>query len=408
MARAPPLFGHGWEFKNLVDPPALPLSWIPSRFIWWWQASRVIQDYDLAHNFREIIDEFPAFSYLLGDLHPHVLAMPFDLLMVAVALNLFLGGWKGQTNLRFYRLSIGLSGLFFGGLLVGGLAFLNTWDILLGFALLAGAYVLSRAVENGWTWERLRRTSLPSVCQWDSWQSFSTCHSTLASNPQAGGILPNLDSPTRGVQLWVMFAPLFLALLAYLVYLWRMEKRPANWTLGFGLAAGLIVLLWLFSWALAFLIMWLRPVLAASFLDSECSGSVALCFTLTSMRRLSYLGGLFTLFGLLGIALAFIIKVGNRKSETEQSLSSSLVGQPSPFILLLIILGTVLVIAPEFVFLLDLFVNRMNTIFKFYYQAWLMWSMVAAFSVAVLLQKLRRAWAWVFVDPCWCWFLSWR
>ncbi|MGB8212404.1 MAG: DUF2298 domain-containing protein [Anaerolineales bacterium] len=381
--------------KNLVDPPALPLSWIPSRFIWWWQASRVIQDYDLAHNFREIIDEFPAFSYLLGDLHPHVLAMPFDLLTVAVALNLFLGGWKGQTNLRFYRLSIGLSGLFFGGLLVGGLAFLNTWDILLGFALLAGAYVLSRAVENGWTWERLGDLFaigvpmglLAIVLYLPFYVGFQS---------QAGGILPNLDSPTRGVQLWVMFAPLFLALLAYLVYLWRMEKRPANWTLGFGLAAGLIVLLWLFSWALAFLIMWLRPVLAASFLDSECSGSVALCFTLTSMRRLSYLGGLLTLFGLLGIALAFIIKVGNRKSETEQSLSSSLVGQPSPFILLLIILGTVLVIAPEFVFLLDLFVNRMNTIFKFYYQAWLMWSMVAAFSVAVLLQKLRRAWAWVF------------
>jgi len=32
--------------------------------------------------------------------------LPFDLLAIAVALNLFLGGWKGETNLRFYRLSI--------------------------------------------------------------------------------------------------------------------------------------------------------------------------------------------------------------------------------------------------------------------------------------------------------------
>ena len=47
----------------------------------------------------EVIDEFPFFSFLLGDLHPHVLAIPFGLLAIAVALNLFLGGWRGQINL---------------------------------------------------------------------------------------------------------------------------------------------------------------------------------------------------------------------------------------------------------------------------------------------------------------------
>jgi YYY domain-containing protein len=383
------------DIKGLVDPPLLPLSWIPHRaFNWWWQASRVIQDYDLAHNFREIIDEFPAFSYLLGDLHPHVLAMPFDLLVVAVALNLFLGGWKGQTNLHFYRLSINPTGLLFGGLLLGGLAFLNTWDILVGFALLAGAYILLRALESGWTWARLTdlfAISIPMgllaiVLYLPFYVGFQS---------QAGGILPNLDSPTRGAQLWVMFAPLFLALLAYLVYLWQAEKRPGNWSLGFGLAAGLAMFLWLFSWALAFLALRLKPDLVSGFLDSECSGSVALCFTLTSLRRLSYIGGLLTLLALLGIALAFLVKAGHRKSETEEP-RASLVGRPQPFVLLLIVLGTVLVIAPEFVFLRDLFVNRMNTIFKFYYQAWLMWSLVAAFGVAVLWQKLRAGWGWVF------------
>jgi len=38
----------------------------------------------------------------------------------------------------------------------------------------------------------------------------------------------------------------------------------------------------------------------------------------------------------------------------------------------------------------------MNTIFKFYYQAWLLWSLAAAFGVAVLLQKLHGAWGLVY------------
>ena len=38
----------------------------------------------------------------------------------------------------------------------------------------------------------------------------------------------------------------------------------------------------------------------------------------------------------------------------------------------------------------------MNTIFKFYYQAWLLWSIAAAFGTAILLQNLRGAWDWIF------------
>jgi YYY domain-containing protein len=383
------------DIKGLVDPPVLPLSWIPHRiFNWWWQASRVIQDYDLARNFREIIDEFPAFSYLLGDLHPHVLAMPFDLLVVSVALNLFLGGWKGLTNLYFYRLSIKPAGLLFGGLLLGGMAFLNTWDILGGMALLAGAYIVARALERGWNWERLQDLFAIAI-PLGLLAILLYLPFYVGFQSQAGGILPNLDSPTRGTQLWVMFGPLFLPLLAYLVYLWRVEKRPRDWKWGFGLAAALTVFLWLFSWALAFLALKLQPGLVSGILASECSGSVAICFTLTSLRRLSYIGGLLTLLALLGLALAYLVETGERKSQTDEP-RESLIGHPMPFVLLLITLGAMLVIAPEFVFLRDLFVNRMNTIFKFYYQAWWMWSLVVAFGVAVLWQKLRAGWGWVF------------
>jgi len=58
-----------WAWLNIKDLNAPPISqsWIPQRMWWWWRASRVVQDFDLAGNFQEVIDEFPFFSYLLGD-----------------------------------------------------------------------------------------------------------------------------------------------------------------------------------------------------------------------------------------------------------------------------------------------------------------------------------------------------
>ncbi len=53
----------------------------------WFFAARVLHDRDLVGNEIEAIDENPAFSFLLGDLHPHVLALPFVLLAVSLSLE---------------------------------------------------------------------------------------------------------------------------------------------------------------------------------------------------------------------------------------------------------------------------------------------------------------------------------
>ena len=41
---------------------------------------------------EDTINEFPWFSFLLGDLHAHVLALPFTLLALAFALQVALAG----------------------------------------------------------------------------------------------------------------------------------------------------------------------------------------------------------------------------------------------------------------------------------------------------------------------------
>jgi uncharacterized membrane protein len=73
------------------------------------------------------------------------------------------------------------------------------------------------------------------------------------------------------------------------------------------------------------------------------------------------------------------------------SSPSERAASPILFILFLAAVGLLLVYAPEFVFLRDNFGTRMNTVFKFYYQAWLLFGLAAAFTITVALGGWREA-----------------
>ena len=158
------------DIKQLTDNP--PSGNLTGGFWWWWHASRVIHDKDLLGSSIEVIDEFPFFSFLLGDMHPHVLALPFAILAVALALNLLLGArsWKleaGNSTARgagaetgdsssfklhvssFWSMlgdatGLGAPGIILYAIALGALAFLNTWD----FPIYVGLVVL--ALGAGW------------------------------------------------------------------------------------------------------------------------------------------------------------------------------------------------------------------------------------------------------------------
>src|SRR5574341_1023208 len=119
------------DIEDLSEPLAARLwpldQW---RFWWWWRASRVIRDRDLAGVSIGLqpIDEFPFFSFLLGDMHPHVLALPFVLLALGLGLNAIIR--SERWSWREYG---------FYGVVFGGLAFLNTWDFPIYLFVLSGA-----------------------------------------------------------------------------------------------------------------------------------------------------------------------------------------------------------------------------------------------------------------------------
>lgn len=373
------------DLPELRDAPAQAASWIPDRFWWWWRASRVVQDYDLNGAFTgDTIDEFPFFSYLLGDLHPHVLSMPFVLLAVALALNIFLGGLRGRTNLYFGELHISKTGFFLIALTLGGMAFLNTWDILVAGALIIFSYALHRIRESGWGWGRIEEVLLlaipAGITAYVMYLPFF-----IGFDSQAGGLVPNFMFPTRGVHLWVMWGTLLVPIFAFFIDMLR-TKTPASWRTGILTTLGLLFALLAAMFVIGLLAFNLRPELVQPILDSQ--GREAGAFIADSFaRRFSYIGSLITLLALLIPASAFLFaNHGPQTMDEEQTVQRP---TSTVFVLLLITLGTLLILGPDFLYLRDNFGWRINTVFKFYYQAWILLSLAAAFGTAVLLTNLR-------------------
>jgi uncharacterized membrane protein len=107
-------------------------NWLGHPALWsfdWWPPSRAIPN---------TITEFPAFSFLLADLHAHVLALPYAIMAVGVALHL----WLTPTRRGFALFGEGwgaLPTLLASGLTLGALYLINGWDLptYLALALLA-------------------------------------------------------------------------------------------------------------------------------------------------------------------------------------------------------------------------------------------------------------------------------
>ncbi len=470
-------FWRWLDLQDLVSPPAEPFTGIPTRFWWWWRASRVLQDFDLKMGSREIIDEFPFFSFLLADLHPHVLAMPFAFLAMSLALNVFLGVKNKLSNLLELRIPryllawaavlaipVGLLGLVAGalqlkvslaalGLLLlilsgmalmrlshqsealfrdrsdfqlsfpaeidlpgfllaavalGGLAFLNTWDFPLYVFIFAAAYALTGYFYQGYSLSQALTSFFAvglalGLCGGVLYLPFY-----LGFSSQVGGILPSLIYPTRGAHFWIMFAPLLVPLLGYLIYLQMRTGEKRSLLKGFGLALVVFLALVLLMVVVGVIII-VIPGANSTYLNSLAAQDALEVFRAALMRRLKWPGTWVTLLILLSLVLSQIVR-SVRKSANRERLESSDAGdgdsslpkierdlnKPALFSVLLILAGLMLVLTPEFVYLFDFFGWRINTIFKFYFQAWLIWSIAAAFAATVLMLKLKGIWKVLF------------
>jgi uncharacterized membrane protein len=416
-----------WSWINIPDLAASPATgkWIPPGYWWqvWWHASRVLQDLNLDYSPAPVspITEFPSFSFILGDNHPHVLALPFVLLAIALALAVLLRTMSVEAGSPHPTMSdvdvasphsitpeildqdqidsdqpkiFGLSRamflpfnsdwvlFFFSALVLGGLAFLNTWDFPIYLGVLILAYMAGLALrQSAINFDILKQAAILAV------------ELLLASillyiffyvgfSSQAGGILPYVLPPTRLSQYLVIFGTFLFILFSFLgIYAFAQtqseDKNKA--TLKSLLSTwGWIILVCALIFAMILLAASLsgfgRQLISGQPVDPSIQsllgeGSFGKILTNIIIARLLNPWLLLVLSALSALTILSAVKALKNASEVDV------------FVFILIFVGVALTLTVEFFYLRDSFGLRMNTVFKFYYQGWVMLGLASAYGL---------------------------
>lgn len=363
------------DVKNLRSTPP-SATWVPDDMWWWWRASRVIHDRDLAGNSIEVIDEFPFFSFLLGDNHPHVLGLPFVLLALALAFNVLLsvrhlppagaaaetasgtretGLWRNAVRGMRTLWPGGLFDVLLWALVLGSLGFLNFWDFPVYLVVFALAYALRHWASGTrhfvtWLSDVLTVVVLVGVLGFLLYLPFY-----IGFRSQAGGFSGVGPVKTRLHQYLLMFgtyAFLIASMLGALLiqFARRAQDRgvPLLGIIAGGLFAGLAVVSIATGWWTA--------------------GVVSL------------------LIGVTAFLLVWGIQpAGESTSTPERAMNMTRLELPTAFALALVLAGLGLTLVVEFLMVRDTFGTRMNTVFKFYYQAWVLLALASAYGVSYVI-----------------------
>ena len=481
----------------------------------WWTPSRVIFDNmpipngvgGVNYQWQETINEFPMFSFLLADMHPHVMTLPTALLAVGLALN----SWLVPAGSPAMQLRRPEGILLFGttALVIGSLYFLNTWDyptylILIVLATFWRARRLgsleNRAGRFGsalWRWAG-RSLGLVVASLVLFLPFLLTFVSLVGDNavPEPIGSIPILNTVAKNISFvawdrtpllgyFLVFGVFLFPLLSFLlVKLWPYLRHPyaylndeveeegfvplslhTAWSYPVAIA-GLVVLI---GSEVGFFLLNLNPLItillgliAAPLL---AVGTATIALEILAARRkdrprlelLAVTVGLalimilsgyllhFELYGPLLIAAVFIVLLlwfetgvrgqgsgisrqrsevrGDRGSEgladqsTIYNLQSTIpgIGDQNPiynlqstistsqqlatsnqqlatsdlFVLAMCLLPVVITFGTELILIRDVFNSRLNTLFKFYYQAWVLFGLGGAYGSWRLI-----AWAW--------------
>jgi YYY domain-containing protein len=421
-----------WAWIGIKDlnHPYVSGLWRPSEppDTWWWfRSSRVVATYlPGGGNPDYTINEFPFFSFLLADLHPHVLALPFAFVALSLALSAALGGiktapWPSVTGswhplswawdrarvlaispLRWLR-EEPLSALSVG-LVIGGLGFLNAWDLPTYLFVLVVGFVIGRAREAG----RPLASAIVDALR-IGWCGgvvavvlFLPFYVGFRSQFAGLGIVAYRSQLHHFLIFWgpLLFLAVTFAVLAWRLLVSRQPSRSRGWR-----RAWRIVLL------LSFALLALRasPIgdametwlsrYAQAFADTLGVRTQAPVHVPVQAPVLALLLPLLMLaietgVGALHVAASSPAIAGVRstgRSIPRGNTDATTLPIGATFALALIGTAVLLLVGTELFYIRDLFNNRMNTVFKLYYQAWVLLAVGSAYGVYFVASRWIRS-----------------
>jgi YYY domain-containing protein len=290
----------------------------------WWLPSRVI-----AHT----ANDFPFYSLLIGDLHAHVMVVPFALLGLALAVQVAVFGPRLPLRRRSSREWIATLGeLVLAGLVLGAVGATNSFSIPTTIALVAGAVLIWAATSRRWS----------AAAFWlGAWLAVSV----LLFLP----FLLHFDAPTNGIGF--------------------VNRHPSV-----GRFAGDELLLYgVFLWALAPLLAGPARRLALRLGAARALGAVAAAAVLVALGLL--VGETIPVLVVIVLAIGWQGVMEKDRNATERCLC------------LIAALGLTVALVGNLVYVRDIFAPgldfRFNTVFKFGYQAWYLLAVASAASIFV-------------------------
>lgn len=334
-----------------------------STYYWFWGSTRVIGS-------NSTITEFPFFSFMLGDLHPHVMSFPLTLLVLAFGCSIVLS----PEPLRLRRRLDPLLSLGLLAITIGMLFSVNSWDFPT-YLLVAAACIAVHAylVDDHRGWWRSPLLAIGAVA--------------VASVALYAPFYAHFRSPTHGL---------------------GFVSTPSN-LLEFVQVMGLLLLpIVLLIGSLALLLQPTgevderRESLAAPGTRATELGTTrtinalqialyAVLFLVVVLAAHDHVWVVLLMLAFGAAALFVLYRVLNAEEPSRRDALA----------LVFILVACLMLAIPEVVYVRDSFDGspsyRMNTLFKLYYQAWTLLGVAGAYAMyrgwSVLKQYFSAAYA---------------
>jgi YYY domain-containing protein len=325
---------------------------------WYWIPSRALPG--------EAITEFPFFTFTYADLHAHMIDLPITILVIGWGLSILLGKWDWKNDSRVKPWINMLVTLVFGGIAIGMLRVTNTWDLptylvlsclIILYTTICYAEVPTRFMADKAAWLRKIVYGIVILCILVGFVLVFYLPFSKNYGQAYGSISPwTIDhSPLSsylvhwGVQLFIITS----------WFIWETRE-------------------WLAATPLSSLKK-LRPYSGYIQVLAILFGVVLVLVTVLGVH-IGWLAGL-----LCGWALILMLRPGQTDAKRLVFFMTGTALVLTLFVELFVLVGDI---------------GRMNTVFKFYYQAWTFFGLCAVAALVWLIPAVTTRWK-VLVSSIW-------